>query len=99
VRTLKETLVATIPSAELLPACPQLSAPAATVTPAPFNAAAAAPLWAVAAAAKRRGVDRDVPAATAYGKRVIGGYATTSNQQDQLHLMSRRDPRTWRPPV
>ncbi len=54
-----------------------------------------------AVAAKRRGVDRDVNGVTAGSKRVIGGNGTTgtTQQQDQLHLMSRRDPRTWRPPV
>lgn len=54
-----------------------------------------------AIAAKRRGVDRDVYGATADGKRVIGANGTTGSttQQDQLHLMSRRDPRLWRPPV
>ncbi len=54
-----------------------------------------------AIAAKRRGVDRDVYGVTAGSKRVIGGNGTTgtTKQQDQLHLMSRRDPRPWRPPV
>jgi uncharacterized protein YdbL (DUF1318 family) len=58
--------------------------------------AAAAP----AVAAKRREVDRDVnDSRTANGKRVIATGTTGSKQQDQLHLMSRRDPRPWRPPV
>lgn len=51
-----------------------------------------------AGAETRRGVDgsdRDVPSGTA-GKRFIG---TNGKQQDQLHLMSRRDPRSWRPPA
>jgi hypothetical protein len=54
-----------------------------------------------AVAAKRRGVDRDVNGSTtANGKRVIANGTTgTTKQQDQLHLMSRRDPRPWRPPV
>ena len=43
----------------------------------------------------RRGLDRDA----------LGGEARSGmngkqiQQQDQLHLMSRRDPRTWRPPA
>ncbi|MBS2963055.1 hypothetical protein KGA66_08370 [Actinocrinis puniceicyclus] len=102
-RNSNETPVTVVPSAVLLPACPSLSVVAATVAPAALPLAAApAPLWAVAkpdGIAKRRGVDRDVPGATAGAERVIGGYRTTSKQQDQLHLMSRRDPRTWRPPV
>jgi hypothetical protein len=52
-----------------------------------------------AGAETRRGTDgRDVPSGTAAGKRFIG---TNGNgkQQDQLHLMSRRDPRSWRPPA
>lgn len=55
-----------------------------------------------AVAVKRREVDRDVIGATAGSKRVVGGNGATGTaeqQQDQLHLMSRRDPRTWRPPV
>lgn len=50
---------------------------------------------------KRRGVDRDVNGSTTpNGKRVIANGTTgTTKQQDQLHLMSRRDPRPWRPPV
>jgi hypothetical protein len=51
--------------------------------------------WLVAAT--RRGVERDLPNGTANGKRFIGTNSTT--QQGQLHLMSRRDPRTWRPPA
>lgn len=51
-----------------------------------------------AAAGTRRGVDRErgVLGGTAVGTRFIG---TNGKQQDQLHLMSRRDPRPWRPPV
>ena len=52
-----------------------------------------------AGADKRRGVDgigRDVPSGMATGTRLSG---TNGKQQDQLHLMSRRDPRTWRPPA
>jgi hypothetical protein len=46
--------------------------------------------------AKRRGLDRDALS----GKRFIGTNGTQNKQQqDQLHLMSRRDPRTWRPPA
>lgn len=54
-----------------------------------------------AVAAKRRGVDRDVDGSTtASGTSVIANGTTgTTKQQDQLHLMSRRDPRPWRPPV
>lgn len=48
------------------------------------------------AAAKRRGVDRDLPRAAASVDRLIG---TNGKQQDQNHLMSRRDPRPWRPPA
>jgi hypothetical protein len=47
--------------------------------------------------ATRRGVERDLPNGTANGKRFSG--TTSTKQQDQLHLMSRRDPRTWRPPA
>jgi hypothetical protein len=44
----------------------------------------------------RRGLDRDALG----GKRFIGTNGTQNKQQqDQLHLMSRRDPRTWRPPA
>ena len=44
----------------------------------------------------RRGLDRDALS----GKRFIGTNSTQNKQQqDQLHLMSRRDPRTWRPPA
>ena len=42
-----------------------------------------------AAAETRRGVD-------GIG---IGSNGTNGKQQDQLHLMSRRDPRSWRPPA
>ena len=46
--------------------------------------------------ATRRGLDRDALS----GKRFIGTNGTQNKQQqDQLHLMSRRDPRTWRPPA
>ena len=39
-------------------------------------------------------------AAIALGKRATGTASTKQiKQQDQLHLMSRRDPRTWRPPA
>lgn len=116
-------MVTTIPSAEVLPACPLLSDVAATFAPAAlsFRSAADAQTWAgalarpqgrvegtgvgyaaaaPAVAAKRREVDRDVDGITASGKRVItNGTTGSSNQQDQLHLMSRRDPRLWRPPV
>ena len=50
-----------------------------------------------AAIVSRRGIDRDVPNGTANGERFIG--TNGNKQQDQLHLMSRRDPRTWRPPA
>jgi hypothetical protein len=45
--------------------------------------------------ATRRGLDRGALG----GKRYIGVNGKQNNQQDQLHLMSRRDPRTWRPPA
>lgn len=54
-----------------------------------------------AAAETRRGADgpgHDVPSGTAAGKRFIGSN-DYGKQQDQLHLMSRRDPRSWRPPA
>jgi hypothetical protein len=57
---------------------------------------------ALAAADARRGVDgsgRDVPGGTAVETRFIGTNGSNGKQQDQLHLMSRRDPRTWRPPA
>lgn len=50
----------------------------------------------------RRGADasgRDVPGGNAAGARFIGTNGTNGKQQGQLHLMSRRDPRTWRPPA
>jgi hypothetical protein len=46
-----------------------------------------------------REIRRDVPNAAAQGFGGNGTTGTTSKQQDQLHLMSRRDPRTWRPPA
>lgn len=55
-----------------------------------------------AAAETRRGVDgigRDVPRGMAAGTRLNGINGTNGKQQDQLHLMSRRDPRSWRPPA
>jgi hypothetical protein len=55
-----------------------------------------------AAAGARRGADRpgrDVPGGTAVETRFIGTNGSNGKQQDQLHLMSRRDPRTWRPPA
>jgi hypothetical protein len=55
-----------------------------------------------AAADRRREVDgsgRDVLGGDAAGTRFIGTNDTNGKQQDQLHLMSRRDPRTWRPPA
>jgi hypothetical protein len=55
-----------------------------------------------AGAETRRGVDgigRDVPRGNAAGTRLNGTNGTNGKQQDQLHLMSRRDPRTWRPPA
>ena len=55
-----------------------------------------------AGAETRRGVDgigRDVPRGDAAETRLNGINGTTGKQQDQLHLMSRRDPRTWRPPA
>jgi hypothetical protein len=45
--------------------------------------------------ATRRGVDRDALGA----KRSSGMNGKQNQLQDQLHLMSRRDPRTWRPPA
>lgn len=45
------------------------------------------------------GIGRDVPSGTAVGTRLIGTDGTNGKQQDQLHLMSRRDPRSWRPPA
>lgn len=111
--TRREYMVTTIPSGAVLPVCPSLSDVAVTFASTalslsyaatrPWAGASARPQGrveatgagyaaaALAAAAKRRGVDRDV----------IGAVGTTqqSKQQDQLHLMSRRDPRTWRPPV
>jgi hypothetical protein len=55
-----------------------------------------------AAAETRREVDgigRDVPRGTAAGTRFTGTKGSNGKQQDQLHLMSRRDPRSWRPPA
>ena len=55
-----------------------------------------------AAAETRREVDgigRDVPSGMAAGARLTGTDGTNGKQQDQLHLMSRRDPRSWRPPA
>lgn len=58
-----------------------------------------------AGAETRRGVDgigRDVPRGEAAGTRLNGTNGingSNGKQQDQLHLMSRRDPRTWRPPA
>lgn len=55
-----------------------------------------------AAAETRREVDgigRDVPRGTAAGARFTGTKGSNGKQQDQLHLMSRRDPRSWRPPA
>jgi hypothetical protein len=46
--------------------------------------------------AKRRGVERDLANGAIDGKSFI---STNGKQQDQLHLMSRRDPRSWRPPA
>lgn len=40
----------------------------------------------------RRGADE-------IGRDVPRGNGANGKQQDQLHLMSRRDPRTWRPPA
>ncbi len=54
---------------------------------------------ATAVAGTRRGVDdrgRGALDGTAAGTRFIG---SNGKQQDQLHLMSRRDPRSWRPPA
>ncbi len=80
--------------------------PAAAVTATPWTAAALARPqsrveatgvgYAAPATAKRRGVDRDLPRGTASVDRFIG---TNGKQQDQNHLMSRRDPRPWRPPA
>jgi hypothetical protein len=55
-----------------------------------------------AAAETRREVDgigRDVPRGMTAGTRLINLNGTNGKQQDQLHLMSRRDPRSWRPPA
>ena len=55
-----------------------------------------------AGAETRREVDgfgRDVPSGMAAGTALIGTNGTNGKQQDQLHLMSRRDPRSWRPPA
>lgn len=55
-----------------------------------------------AGAETRRGVDgigRDVPRGDAAETRLNGINGTNGKQQDQLHLMSRRDPRTWKPPA
>ena len=46
--------------------------------------------------ATRRGVERDLVNGATDSKSFI---RTNGKQQDQLHLMSRRDPRTWRPPA
>jgi hypothetical protein len=45
--------------------------------------------------ATRSGLDRDALG----GERRNGMNGKQIDQQDQLHLMSRRDPRTWRPPA
>ncbi|MGH3414931.1 MAG: hypothetical protein ACRDSS_00550 [Actinocrinis sp.] len=52
--------------------------------------------YAAPAAAARRGVDSELPSGMAGVERPIG---TNGKQQDQNHLMSRRDPRSWRPPA
>jgi hypothetical protein len=55
-----------------------------------------------AIAETRREVDeigRDVPRGTAAGMLFTGTKGSNGKQQDQLHLMSRRDPRSWRPPA
>lgn len=77
---------------------------AVTARPKSRVAAAGAGYAAPAGAEMRRGVDeigRDVPRGTAAGTRngTDGNNGINGKQQDQLHLMSRRDPRTWRPPA
>jgi len=70
-----------------------------------WSAAAAASSAAVTARPKSRveatGVGYAAPAAaeTRRGVDGIGINGTNGKQQDQLHLMSRRDPRSWRPPA
>lgn len=80
------------------------AAPAAAVTARPKSRVEGTGVGyaAPAAADLRRGVDeavRGVPGGMAAGTRFIGTGDTNGKQQDQLHLMSRRDPRTWRPPA
>lgn len=45
------------------------------------------------------GIGRDVPRGMAGETRLNGINGTNGKQQGQLHLMSRRDPRSWRPPA
>jgi hypothetical protein len=98
VRNETQTFIAVTPFAPVMPACPStVPAPRTVLAGWPTGPAATARLVGAGyAAAKRRGVDRDVPS----GTRFIGTNGTTEQyKQDQLHLMSRRDPRTWRPPA
>ena len=91
--------IAAIQFATVPPA--RLSLWAAPVSDAP------APSWPVAVARPKSRVEATgvgyaapaaVPSGTAAGTRFIGSNGN-GKQQDQLHLMSRRDPRSWRPPA
>jgi len=80
------------------------AASSAVVTARPKNRVEATGVGyaAPAGAETRRGADaigRDVPSGMAAGTRLIGTNGTNGKQQDQRHLMSRRDPRSWRPPA
>ena len=114
-RNINEIDIATNPFAMVAPACPLPPTGAAPETAVATRPAVAATLWSAVTArpksgveatgvgyaagalgtATRRGVDRDV----LNGKSFIGTDGKQSKQQGQLHLMSRRDPRTWRPPA
>jgi len=108
VRNINETFMAVTPFAVVARACPSPSAVPGpeTAVATPWSAVMARPRSGAEATgvgyaaggtviATRRGLDRDALS----GKRHTGTTGKQINQQDQLHLMSRRDPRTWRPPA
>lgn len=104
--SLRETSVSKLPSlivADYASSWPAAASPAiVTARPKSRVEATGVGYAAPAGAETRRGVDaigRDVPSGATAGTRLIGTNGTNGKQQDQLHLMSRRDPRTWRPPA